>query len=139
MNKVFLTSYDQAYQFFTNMIGTHEIKTYVVDEDEMIIELVETLAGAHEFFNPEPIDFSNVLSGLIKTLECSTYNESPTSRLMQGAPLQVEFLDVVLKQVQFDDTHIKLHKMVVCQHDKRHYEGFTERYTYCEKCGVKNI
>lgn len=64
------------------------------------------------------------LQSLIKALEAGSYNAYP-SGLVGGGPLRVEALD---------------HDFGACAHEERKtYQGFTETYDYCERCGAKNI
>lgn len=68
------------------------------------------------FIEPEYIDplvpvngMHDELQDLMKALEVGSYNAAPSS-LAQGAPLEVESLDVTLEMVKFEDTHLKLWK-----------------------------
>jgi hypothetical protein len=54
---------------------------------------------------------SEQLTDLLKALEAGSYNAAP-STLTQGAALQMEDLSPVMEVVTFDDSHIKLQKMV---------------------------
>lgn len=51
------------------------------------------------------------LNDLMKALEAGSYNAAP-GQLAQGAALQVEDLSPVMENVTFDDSHIKLQKML---------------------------
>lgn len=54
---------------------------------------------------------SEQLSDLVKALEAGSYNAAP-STLTQGSALQMEDLSPVMEVVTFDDSHIKLQKMI---------------------------
>jgi hypothetical protein len=51
------------------------------------------------------------LQDLMKALEAGSYNAAP-GQLSQGAALQTEDLSPVMEQVSFDDSHIKLQKIL---------------------------
>lgn len=51
------------------------------------------------------------LNDLMKALEAGSYNAAP-GQLAQGAALQVEDISPVMENVTFDDSHIKLQKML---------------------------
>ena len=54
---------------------------------------------------------SEVTQSLLKALEAGSYNAAP-STLVQGAALQIEDLSSTMQVVTFDDSHIKLQKML---------------------------
>jgi hypothetical protein len=54
---------------------------------------------------------SENLTDLLKALEAGSYNAAP-STLTQGSALQMEDLSPVMEVVTFDDSHIKLQKMI---------------------------
>lgn len=141
--KVFLTSVEESTAFFSNCILHGDTKIYAVHEEDMIIERVDCHADVVEFFHDqEPVtgmDIQSTLTSLMKALEAGSYNAAP-GNLVGGAKLEVEPLDLSgLNWVQFDEKHIMLHNNLNCNHERRTYNGFTEKYDYCEKCGAKNI
>lgn len=69
------------------------------------------------------------LQGLVKALEAGSYNAAPSS-LAQGAALQTEDLSPVMENVTFDDSHIKLQKMVKVDSVKSTLAQFDRQLSY---------
>lgn len=69
------------------------------------------------------------LEQLVKALEVGSYNASPDS-LTQGAAVQVEDLSPVMQNVTFDDSHIKLQKMVEIKDAKSQLIQFNRQLDY---------
>jgi hypothetical protein len=69
------------------------------------------------------------LQQLVKALEVGSYNATPDS-LSQGAALQVEDLSPVMQNVTFDDSHIKLQKMVDVKDAKSQLIQFNRQLDY---------
>ena len=69
------------------------------------------------------------LEQLVKALEVGSYNASPDS-LNQGAALQVEDLSPVMQNVTFDDSHIKLQKMLDIKDAKSQLIQFNRQLDY---------
>ena len=69
------------------------------------------------------------LQQLVKALEVGSYNATPDS-LSQGAALQVEDLSPVMQNVTFDDSHIKLQKMVDIKDSKSQLVQFNRQLDY---------
>lgn len=69
------------------------------------------------------------LQQLVKALEVGSYNASPDS-LSQGAALQVEDLSPVMQNVTFDDSHIKLQKMIDVKDSKSQLIQFNRQLDY---------
>jgi len=69
------------------------------------------------------------LSQLVKALEVGSYNATPDS-LSQGAALQVEDLSPVMQNVTFDDSHIKLQKMIESKDAKSQLIQFNRQLDY---------
>lgn len=69
------------------------------------------------------------LSQLVKALEVGSYNATPDS-LSQGAALQVEDLSPVMQNVTFDDSHIKLQKMIDVKDAKSQLIQFNRQLDY---------
>ena len=69
------------------------------------------------------------LSQLVKALEVGSYNATPDS-LSQGAALQVEDLSPVMQNVTYDDSHIKLQKMVDIKDAKSQLIQFNRQLDY---------
>jgi hypothetical protein len=69
------------------------------------------------------------LEQLVKALEVGSYNTTPDS-LSQGAALQVEDLSPVMQNVTFDDSHIKLQKMVEIKDAKSQLIQFNRQLDY---------
>jgi hypothetical protein len=69
------------------------------------------------------------LSQLVKALEVGSYNATPDS-LSQGAALQVEDLSPVMQNVTFDDSHIKLQKMIDIKDAKSQLIQFNRQLDY---------
>jgi len=69
------------------------------------------------------------LQQLVKALEVGSYNASPDS-LSQGAALQVEDLSPVMQNVTFDDSHIKLQKMLDIKDAKSQLIQFNRQLDY---------
>jgi hypothetical protein len=69
------------------------------------------------------------LQQLVKALEVGSYNATPDS-LSQGAALQVEDLSPVMQNVTFDDSHIKLQKMLQVKDAKSQLIQFNRQLDY---------
>jgi hypothetical protein len=69
------------------------------------------------------------LQQLVKALEVGSYNASPDA-LSQGAALQVEDLSPVMQNVTFDDSHIKLQKMLEIKDAKSQLIQFNRQLDY---------
>ena len=69
------------------------------------------------------------LNDLMKALEAGQYNAAPES-LVQGSALQVEDLSPVMENVTFDDSHIKLQKMLKIQDAKSTLIQFNRQLDY---------
>jgi len=66
---------------------------------------------------------------LVKALEAGNYNAAPSS-LVQGAALQVEDLTPVMQNVTYDDSHIKLQKMLKVESSKSTLCQFDRQLSY---------
>jgi hypothetical protein len=73
-------------------------------------------------------NFEN-LSALVKALEAGGYNAAP-STLVQGSALQVEDLSPVMHNVTFDDSHIKLQKILKVDTVKSTLAQFDRQLSY---------
>jgi hypothetical protein len=71
----------------------------------------------------------NQLSDLLKALEAGRYDASP-STLVQGSALQIEDLSPIMEVVTFDDSHIKLQKMLKVQDAKSTLVQFNRQLDY---------
>lgn len=69
------------------------------------------------------------LQGLTKALEAGGYNVMP-SNLVQGAALQVENLSSVMELVTYDDSHLKLAKMIKSESCKSTLAQFNRQLSY---------
>jgi hypothetical protein len=69
------------------------------------------------------------LQSLMKALEAGSYNAAP-SQLAQGAALMVEDLSPVMHNVTFDDSHIKLQKMISSKEVKSQLFQFNRQLDY---------
>jgi hypothetical protein len=69
------------------------------------------------------------LQQLVKALEVGSYNATPDS-LSQGAALQVEDLSPVMQNVTWDDSHIKLQKMLDVKDAKSQLVQFNRQLDY---------
>jgi hypothetical protein len=69
------------------------------------------------------------LQGLTKALEAGGYNVMP-SNLLQGAALQVEDLSSVMELVTYDDSHLKLTKMIKSESCKSTLAQFNRQLSY---------
>jgi hypothetical protein len=69
------------------------------------------------------------LQQLVKALEVGSYNATPDS-LSQGAALQVEDLSPVMQNVTWDDSHIKLQKMLESKDAKSQLIQFNRQLDY---------
>jgi hypothetical protein len=69
------------------------------------------------------------LQSLTKALEAGNYNAAP-STLVQGAALQTEDLSNVMQVVTFDESHIKLQKMVKVETCKSTLAQFDRQLSY---------
>ena len=69
------------------------------------------------------------LNDLMKALEAGSYNAAP-GQLAQGAALQVEDLSPVMETVTYDDSHIKLQKMLSVKDAKSTLVQFNRQLDY---------
>jgi len=69
------------------------------------------------------------LQSLMKALEAGSYNAAP-GQLAQGAALMVEDLSPVMQNVTFDDSHIKLQKMLTSKDVKATMHQFNRQLDY---------
>src|SRR5271167_962932 len=69
------------------------------------------------------------LQGLMKALEAGSQLAAP-DRLVQGAALQIEDLSPVMNNVTFDDSHIKLQKMLPSKDVKSQLHQFNRQLDY---------
>lgn len=69
------------------------------------------------------------LQSLMKALEAGSYNAAP-SQLVQGAALMIEDLSPVMHNVTFDDSHIKLQKMLPSKDVKSQLHQFNRQLDY---------
>lgn len=72
---------------------------------------------------------SEVTQALLKALEAGSYNAAPSS-LVQGAALQIEDLSSTMQVVTFDDSHIKLQKMLKVESCKSTLAQFDRQMSY---------
>lgn len=72
---------------------------------------------------------TEVTQALLKALEAGSYNAAP-STLVQGSALQIEDLSPVMHNVTFDDSHIKLQKMVKVDSCKSTLAQFNRQLSY---------
>ena len=72
---------------------------------------------------------SEVTTALLKALEAGSYNAAP-STLVQGAALQIEDLSSTMRVVTFDDSHIKLQKMLKVESCKSTLAQFDRQMSY---------
>lgn len=72
---------------------------------------------------------TEVTQALLKALEAGSYNAAP-STLVQGASLQIEDLSPVMHNVTWDDSHIKLQKMVKVESCKSTLAQFNRQLSY---------
>lgn len=69
------------------------------------------------------------LQSLMKALEAGSYNAAP-GQLVQGAALMIEDLSPVMHNVTFDDSHIKLQKMLPSKDVKSQLHQFNRQLDY---------
>jgi hypothetical protein len=69
------------------------------------------------------------IQSLVKALEAGSYNAAP-GNLTQGAALQVEDLSTVMQNVTYDDSHLKLQKMVKSESCKSTLAQFDRQLSY---------
>lgn len=69
------------------------------------------------------------IQSLVKALEAGSYNSAP-GQLVQGSALQVEDLSNVMENVTFDDSHLKLQKMVKVESCKSTLAQFNRQLSY---------
>lgn len=69
------------------------------------------------------------LQSLMKALEAGSYNAAP-GQLAQGAALMVEDLSPVMQNVTFDDSHIKLQKLLPSKDVKSQLHQFNRQLDY---------
>jgi hypothetical protein len=81
---------------------------------------------------------TEVTQALLKALEAGNYNAAP-STLVQGSALQIEDLSPVMHNVTFDDSHIKLQKMVKVDSCKSLLAQFDRQLSYGEFGGSAQI
>lgn len=72
---------------------------------------------------------SEVTQALLKALEAGNYNAAP-STLLQGSALQIEDLSPVMHNVTFDESHIKLQKMLKVESCKSTLAQFNRQLSY---------
>lgn len=72
---------------------------------------------------------SEVTQALLKALEAGQYNAAP-STLVQGAALQIEDLSSTMNVITFDDSHIKLQKMLKVESCKSTLAQFDRQLSY---------
>jgi len=72
---------------------------------------------------------NEVTQALLKALEAGSYNAAP-STLVQGPALQVEDLSSTMQVVTFDDSHIKLQKMLKVESCKSTLAQFDRQMSY---------
>jgi hypothetical protein len=72
---------------------------------------------------------SEVTQALLKALEAGSYNAAP-STLVQGGALQIEDLSSTMQVVTFDDSHIKLQKMLKVESCKSTLAQFDRQMSY---------
>lgn len=72
---------------------------------------------------------NETLQSLMKALEAGSYNAAP-GQLVQGAALMVEDLSPVMQNVTFDDSHIKLQKMLTSKDVKSQLHQFNRQLDY---------
>src|SRR5216683_371560 len=72
---------------------------------------------------------SEVTQALLKALEAGNYNAAP-STLVQGSALQIEDLSPVMNNVTYDDSHIKLQKMLKVDPVKSTLAQFDRQLSY---------
>lgn len=75
------------------------------------------------------MDALGKIQALVKALEAGSYNAAP-STLVQGAALQVEDLSPVMHVVTYDDSHIKLQKMLKSEVCKSTLAQFDRQLSY---------
>lgn len=69
------------------------------------------------------------LQSLMKALEAGSYNAAP-GQLVQGAALMVEDLSPVMQNVTFEDSHIKLQKLLPSKDVKSQLHQFNRQLDY---------
>jgi hypothetical protein len=74
-------------------------------------------------------EISPATTALLKALEAGNYNAAP-STLVQGAALQIEDLSAVMQVITFDDSHIKLQKMLKVESCKSTMAQFDRQLSY---------
>lgn len=72
---------------------------------------------------------SEITQALLKSLEAGSYNAAPQT-LVQGSALQIEDLSGVMQLVTFDDSHIKLQKMLKVESCKSTLAQFDRQLSY---------
>lgn len=78
------------------------------------------------------------IQSLVKALEAGNYNAAP-STLVQGAALQIEDLSPVMENVTYDDSHIKLQKMVKVDSVKSNLAQFDRQLSYGQWGGAAQL
>ena len=81
---------------------------------------------------------TEITQALLKALEAGNYNAAP-STLVQGSALQIEDLSPVMHNVTFDDSHIKLQKMIKVDSCKSLLAQFNRQLSYGEFGGSAQI
>src|SRR5262245_23266059 len=71
----------------------------------------------------------DALQQLVKALEAGNYDAAP-STLVQGAALQIEDLSPVMNNVTYDNSHIKLQKVVTVDGVKSTLAQFDRQLSY---------
>ena len=71
----------------------------------------------------------NNIQALVKALEAGGYNAAP-STLVQGSALQIEDLSPVMQNVTYDNSHIKLQKMLNVDSCKSTLSQFDRQLSY---------
>jgi hypothetical protein len=79
--------------------------------------------------NNMSMDLIKSLETLVKTLEAGNYNVAP-GQLVQGSALQVEDLSPIMHNATFDDSHIKLQKLVSIKKSKSLLVQFNRQLSY---------
>lgn len=75
------------------------------------------------------MDTMGMLQSLVKALEAGQYNVAP-SQLVQGSALQIEDLSPVMHNVTFDDSHIKLQKLLAVRPAKSLLVQYDRQLSY---------
>jgi len=73
--------------------------------------------------------YTEQMQSLMKALEAGSYNAAP-GQLVQGAALMIEDLSPIMHNVTFDDSHIKLQKMLTSKAVKSQLHQFDRQLDY---------